>query len=176
MELTKKGYYEKDLGLASVYRGYVIRKIRSIHRVRSKSAGKYFKDSVQKANEYYAVVKEGYQHVKAFYISYEASTIEDAKRLIDNIVDDGEIFLTIGETQEWVNRPNHKHKWGFSRNMCYSLISSHEKSSNPRRKRGYELRLEDANFHNLCGLLIEERYDEAREWVRQNYALQNTKK
>ena len=56
MELTKKGWYEKDLGLVEVYRGYAIRKIRSIHRVRSKTAGKYFKDSVQEANVYYAVV------------------------------------------------------------------------------------------------------------------------
>ena len=176
MELTKKGWYEKDLGLANVYRGYVIRKACRVHRVWSQFNHKYYKDSVQKNVEYYVFVKEGCQHVKAFYVSYEAPTIENAKYVIDRIVDGGEIFLTIGETEEWVDRPNRKHGWGFSRNMCYSLINSHEKSNNPRRKVGYELRLEDANFHELCGLITEGRYDEAREWVRETYPLQNTKK
>lgn len=74
-----------------------------------------------------------------------------------------------------------KKNWGFSMADCLRMIADHMEATcdiadgnDPLEaylaKEKIEFMLEDCNFHELCGLLSNEEYVKATEWVLKDYS------
>jgi hypothetical protein len=97
--------------------------------------------------------------------SYSCYSVEEAKKVIDKIINEEMIVLTEKEWHDWVKRPNAKNDYGFSSDMLLAIMKAYKKAS-PRRRFGYTERLTDANFHTASALLEEEKYEEFEKLVR----------
>ncbi len=83
---------------------------------------------------------------------------EDCKKAIDKIVDNGTIYLTREEVDKWVYTPNRKCCWSYNYKSLANVLKSYKKS-NKRRRYGYLVMLENANFREYSELLMKEEYD-----------------
>ena len=82
------------------------------------------------------------------------------------------------EDAEAMEKLNAECGWGFNHIDCLRFIITHEEAYNKinvdsmeayRTMECIEWRLEDANFHMLCGLLHKYNYKGALEWVMKTY-------
>ena len=94
----------------------------------------------------------------------------------------GCVVMTKADAEE-MNRLNEKCGWGFSAMDCLHFLADHlganvtrKFSTEPdevmeaiRTMEKIEYRLEDANFHEFCGLLSDHDYNGAMEWIRKDY-------
>lgn len=97
---------------------------------------------------------------------------------MENIHPEGCVALT-WEDAEKAERENEACGWGFSTPDCLRFIADHmdanyavEDGEDPtehyRKQEWIEWRLEDANFHTLCGHLNAHDYNEAIKWVAED--------
>lgn len=80
---------------------------------------------------------------------------------------------------------NKKNDWGFTANQLRYLLRRHQQAyvanlgldfrhekeifANERRMAMISERLDDANFHKFAGLLDHHKYDEAKNWIREDF-------
>ena len=96
-------------------------------------------------------------------------------KAMENIHPEGCVALT-WEDAEKMEKLNSENGWGFSDADLLRLIADHmdanfavedgeEPLEHNLKMESIEWRLEDANFHTLCGLLNAKDYNEAIRWV-----------
>ncbi|MDY6280793.1 MAG: hypothetical protein SPL63_11825 [Roseburia faecis] len=90
------------------------------------------------------------------------------------------------ETDERIcERQNKRNDWGFSAAQLMRLMREHKRAyvanlgldfrqekeifANERRMAMISYRLDDANFHEFAGLLDHHEYDEAKNWIREDF-------
>ena len=130
--------------------------------------GGHYRNIVDKKYIKYQFCKEGEEHRPSQYYSTSFDNIEECKKAIDNFILDDCLYFTEDEINKYVYRPNHKNGWGFTKKMLLRLLNDWKKADK-RIKILYEDRLTDANYHTLCGILCEEGYEKAKEWVYKDF-------
>ena len=77
--------------------------------------------------------------------------------------------MTKADRRKYITKPNYNCDWGFNKEDCQKFLEEHKKG-NMRTRYIIEERLEDANFHTLCGLLSNMEYDKAMKYIEEDYA------
>lgn len=160
-----KEHRGKDM---EVYRSHIIYKVRVDTLEWSPNDHAYRTDWINNREYIYRIGKAGRGYQITNLLNAHTATIDEAQTLIDDMLDNGTIQLTIKEYQEWVKRPNRENNWCFSKQDLQETLEAYKRAK-PRKRYGYEQRLTDANFHSFCGLLIEGKFNEAKQWIEKEF-------
>lgn len=139
------------------YRGYYIVKITSKKHHWSNISRKFL-DSIESTTIEYAFTKSDILETSQ-YSNCTFNSMEDCKWAIDHMIDYGTIYLTNEENEKWVHTPNRKCGWSYNYKSLANVLKGYKKADK-RRREGYILMLEDANFREYSGLLMDEKYDD----------------
>lgn len=95
-------------------------------------------------------------------------------------------YVLTEKDMEICSRENQKNSWGFNERMLRYQLDKHRKAwvnlkgldegrhdkqifKYERDIAMVEERLEDANFHTFCNLLSQHDYEDAKQWIRNEY-------
>lgn len=160
-----KEHRGKDM---EVYRSHIIYKVRVDTLEWSPNDHAYRTDWISNREYIYRIGKAGRGYQITNLLNTYADSRKNAKLIVDYMLDNGTIQLTIKEYQDWVKKPNKENLWCFSKSDLQDILEAYKKAK-PRRRCGYETRLTDANFHTFCRLLIEGKFNEAKQWIEKEF-------
>ena len=151
------------------YKGFSIIRVLAVHHWYNNYQKRYEMSSQYETKReiYYEFCKEGDENRPSCAYNVTAKK-DEIKGCIDNFIEDDSIYFTDAEREKYVKQPNRKCDYAYGYNSLMKIMREHQKA--PKRiKILLEDRLEDANFHNCCGLLAEERYEEFEKHVTETY-------
>lgn len=163
---TSRRIVNKD---SEPYRGYYIVKITSKKHHWSNISHKFL-DSIQETLVSYAFAKSD-DFKPSQESSCEFNSVKDCKDAIDRMIDDGVTYLTKEENNKWVLEPNRKCGWAYSYKSLANILKKFKKAPK-RRREGYMLMLENANFRDYLDLLREEKYDDFLSLAESEFPIQ----
>lgn len=155
--MDKYGYdTSRKIVTEEPYRGYHIIRITSKKHYWSDISHRYL-DVIDKTKVKFAFAKSNNTNP-----SQESNCVfeskEECKEAIDKVLDKGTIYLTNEEVRKWVSTPNRKCNWSYNYKSLANVLKSYKKSDK-RRRYGYLVMLENANFREYSELLMKEEYD-----------------
>lgn len=157
--------YSVSRRYVETYRGFDIVKETTATFFFSGISRRYYNDLVERTDVRYRICKEGdNKRPSQFVVFIESETIQEAKEQIDKIVshEKGYIFVTEEEYKKNIRDKNKKNGYGLSYTDICKLIKQYKEGDEKQRFFALE-RLESCNFHEIYGLIVEERYEEAKE-------------